>query len=178
MAGPSTRRRQSLSTYLTAYYALVDLADLRPGQSILIHAATGGVGMAAVQLPSTWVQRSTPPPAPVNGTPCVRWGWRTDRHRLIRTLDFQQHILNATDGHGVDAVLNALTADFIDASLKTLPYGGHFLEMGKTDQRDPNQLAELHPGVVYRAFDLERGGAGTAPSKSSLRYSTCSPPAR
>jgi polyketide synthase 12 len=55
-------------------------------------------------------------------------------------------------------VLNALAGDFVDASLRLLPRGGRFLEMGKTDVRDPEQVAASHPGVRYRAFDLAEAG--------------------
>ena len=46
----------------------------------------------------------------------------------------------------------------MDASLELLPGGGRFLEMGKTDIRDPGRVAETHEGVAYRAFDLMEAG--------------------
>ncbi|MER5705952.1 SDR family NAD(P)-dependent oxidoreductase, partial [Micromonospora sp. NPDC002296] len=58
----------------------------------------------------------------------------------------------------VDVVLDALAGEFVDASLRLLPRGGRFVEMGKTDIRDPRQVAERHPGVTYRAFDLNEAG--------------------
>ncbi|CAM5729760.1 Narbonolide/10-deoxymethynolide synthase PikA2, modules 3 and 4 [Streptomyces tendae] len=51
-------------------------------------------------------------------------------------------------------VLDSLAREFVDASLRLLPRGGRFLEMGKTDVRDPETVAADHPGVDYRAFDL------------------------
>ncbi|MER7475624.1 type I polyketide synthase, partial [Micromonospora sp. NPDC000018] len=54
--------------------------------------------------------------------------------------------------------MDALAGEFVDASLRLLPRGGRFVEMGKTDVRDPGQVAEAHPGVVYRAFDLNEAG--------------------
>ncbi|WP_199485446.1 SDR family NAD(P)-dependent oxidoreductase, partial [Actinomadura craniellae] len=54
----------------------------------------------------------------------------------------------------MDVVLNALAGEFTDASLRLLPRGGRFIEMGKTDPRDPDQIAATHPGVHYEAFDL------------------------
>ncbi|MEU5980653.1 SDR family NAD(P)-dependent oxidoreductase, partial [Streptomyces sp. NPDC047315] len=59
-----------------------------------------------------------------------------------------------TGGRGVDVVLNSLTGEFIDASLRLLTDGGRFLEMGKTDHRDPDDVAARHPGVHYRVYDL------------------------
>ena len=60
----------------------------------------------------------------------------------------------------MDVVLNSLAGEFVDASLDLLPRGGRFLEMGKTDIRDPGQVAAEHPGVSYRAFDLVEAGPG------------------
>ncbi len=78
------------------------------------------------------------------------------------TLEFEEKFLAATDGAGVDVVLNSLAGEFTDASLRLLVGGGRFIEMGKTDLRDPEQVAAQHPGVEYRAFDLiEAGPDGT-----------------
>ncbi len=60
---------------------------------------------------------------------------------------------------GMDVVLNALAGDFVDASLRITASGGRFLEMGKTDIRDPHAVGD----VRYRAFDL--GEAGTGPDR-------------
>ncbi|NRQ38615.1 SDR family NAD(P)-dependent oxidoreductase, partial [Nonomuraea sp. NN258] len=140
--------------YLTAYYGLVDLAGLRPGEAVLVHAAAGGVGMAAVRLARHLG-------AEVYGTASaakrqVLAGDGFDPARLgdSRSLSFEPELLAATGGRGMDVVLNALTGDFVDASLRLLPRGGRFLEMGKADVRDAGQVAQSRPGVVYTAFDL------------------------
>ena len=52
-----------------------------------------------------------------------------------RDLSFETQFLSATAGKGVDVVLNALTGEFVDASLRLLPRGGRFLEMGLADVR-------------------------------------------
>ncbi len=57
--------------------------------------------------------------------------------RVRATLSFERTFLSATDGEGVDVVLNSLTGEFVDASLRLLPRGGRFLEMGVADVRDP-----------------------------------------
>src|SRR5262249_22062836 len=62
--------------------------------------------------------------------------------------------LSATDGRGVDVVLNSLTGEFVDASLRLLPRGGRFLEMGIADVRGPASIAERYRGVSYQAFVL------------------------
>ncbi len=85
-------------------------------------------------------------------------GFDDDHIGDSRTLDFEQKFLDATVGRGVDVVLNSLAGDFVEASLRLLPRGGVFLEMGKTDIRDADTIAAAHPGVRYRAFDLFEPG--------------------
>ncbi|MDF2261656.1 zinc-binding dehydrogenase, partial [Streptantibioticus ferralitis] len=82
-----------------------------------------------------------------------------DRHLASsRSLDFEAAFLQATDGRGVDVVLNSLTGDFIDASLRLMPHGGRFIEMGKADLRPDDQVRADHPGVSYQSFDLVEAG--------------------
>ncbi|HEX8742744.1 MAG TPA: thioester reductase domain-containing protein, partial [Thermoleophilaceae bacterium] len=59
---------------------------------------------------------------------------------------------------GVEVVLNSLAGEFVDASLGLLGEGGRFVEMGKTDVREPDDVAARHAGVRYRAFDLGEAG--------------------
>jgi NAD(P)-dependent dehydrogenase (short-subunit alcohol dehydrogenase family)/acyl carrier protein len=73
-----------------------------------------------------------------------------------RDLEFRDAFLDVTDGEGVDVVLNALAGEFVDASLDLLPRGGRFVEMGKADIRDAEELAAT--GVRYQAFDLFDAG--------------------
>lgn len=145
-------------TFLTAYYALSDLAGVSAGEALLVHAATGGVGMAAVQLSRHWGVE-------VYGT-ASQGKWDTlrnmgfDENHIAdsRSLDFEQQFAAATDGRGMDVVLDSLAGDFVDASLRLLPRGGRFVEMGKTDIRDTDVVAAAHPGVRYRDFDLFEAG--------------------
>ncbi|MFI0822787.1 SDR family NAD(P)-dependent oxidoreductase [Streptomyces sp. NPDC021098] len=140
--------------FLTAWYGLVDLAGLRPGESVLIHAATGGVGMAAVQIARHLGAEVYATASP--GKHAVLDEMRIDpAHRASsRTLDFETALRDATGGRGMDVVLNSLAGPFVDASLRLLADGGRLSEMGKTDIRDPEDIAATHPGVRYRAFDL------------------------
>ncbi|MGF1428946.1 type I polyketide synthase [Kitasatospora sp. LaBMicrA B282] len=140
--------------FLTAYYALVDLADLRPGERVLVHSAAGGVGMAAVQL-ARHLGAEVFGTASEGKWPALReLGLDEDHIASSRTLDFEPAFLKAADGPGMDVVLNSLAREFVDASLRLQPNGGRFLEMGKTDKRDPARVAADHPGVAYRAFDM------------------------
>ena len=71
-----------------------------------------------------------------------------------RDLGFERAFRGATGGRGVDVVLDCLRGEFVDASLRLLAPGGRFVEMGKTDIRDPAAVAAECPGVSYQAFDL------------------------
>ena len=63
-----------------------------------------------------------------------------------RDASFERTLLSATDGEGVDVVLNSLTGEFVDASLRLLPRGGRFLELGVADVRAPGAIAERYRG--------------------------------
>ncbi|MFJ3651469.1 SDR family NAD(P)-dependent oxidoreductase [Streptomyces murinus] len=140
--------------FLTACYGLTDLAGLAPGDTVLIHAAAGGVGMAAVQLARRLGAEVYATASRGKWDTLRAMGLPDDRICDSRTLDFEHRIRAATGGRGVDAVLGSLAGEFVDASLRLLAPGGRFVEMGKTDIRDPERIAARHPGVTYHAYDL------------------------
>ncbi|GAA0952507.1 SDR family NAD(P)-dependent oxidoreductase [Actinocorallia libanotica] len=136
------------AVFLTAWYALHDLADARRGDWLLVHSAAGGVGGAAVQLAHHWGLEVFGTASP------AKWAavdLPAERLASSRTLDFPDAVRAATGGRGVDIVLNSLAGEFVDASLELLVPGGRFIEMGKTDIR-------VSEGVAYRAFDLAEAG--------------------
>ncbi|MFJ7071083.1 SDR family NAD(P)-dependent oxidoreductase, partial [Streptomyces sp. NPDC101115] len=140
--------------FLTAYHALVDLAGLAAGERVLIHAAAGGVGMAAVQLARHLGAEVYGTAGPGKWDALRAMGLDEAHLASSRTLDFETAFGAATEGRGMDVVLNSLAGEFVDASLRLLPHGGRFVEMGKTDLRDPDVVAADHAGVDYRFFDL------------------------
>ncbi|MEV0175550.1 SDR family NAD(P)-dependent oxidoreductase, partial [Streptomyces sp. NPDC050803] len=140
--------------FLTAYYGLVDLGRLQPGESMLLHTATGGVGMAAAQLARHWDVEVYATASPAKWDTLRAMGFDDGHIGSSRTLEFEERFLEATDGKGVDLVLNSLAGEFTDASLRLLPRGGRFIEMGKTDIRDADAMAVRHPDVMYRPYDL------------------------
>ncbi|EPH46607.1 type I polyketide synthase [Streptomyces aurantiacus] len=144
--------------FLTAYYGLFRVGNLKKGQRVLIHAAAGGVGMAAVQLARHAGAEIYATASPAKW-PTLRALGLDDAHLASsRDLTFADTFLESSGGRGVDVVLNSLAHKFVDASLTLLPEGGSFVEMGKTDIRDPEQVAADHPGVHYEAFDLYEAG--------------------
>ncbi|MFB9966172.1 type I polyketide synthase [Sinosporangium siamense] len=140
--------------YLTAYHGLADLAGLRPGERLLVHAATGGVGTAAVQLARHWGAEVYGTASPAKWPALRAQGLADDHIASSRTVEFADRFRAATGGRGVDVVLNTLAHEFTDASLELLADGGRFIELGKTDQRDPQDVAARHRGASYQAFDL------------------------
>jgi polyketide synthase 12 len=145
--------------FLTACFGLVDLAGLRRGERVLVHAAAGGVGMAAVRLAQRLGAEVFATASPGKWDALRAMGLPDSHIASTRDTAFRDRFLEATGGRGVDVVLNSLARELVDASLQLLPRGGRFIEMGKTDVRDPQRLAAEHPGVVYRAFDLLEAGA-------------------
>ncbi|MER0243269.1 SDR family NAD(P)-dependent oxidoreductase [Streptomyces sp. HSW2009] len=140
--------------YLTAWYGLVELGRVRAGESVLIHAATGGVGTAAVQIARHLGAEVYATASPAKHPVLADMGIDEAHRANSRDLDFETTVREATGGRGVDVVLNSLTGPFIDASLRLLGDGGRLLEMGKTDIRDADQVTAAHPGVSYQVYDL------------------------
>ncbi len=142
--------------FATAWYALVDLAGLGKDESVLVHAAAGGVGIAAVQLARHLGSR-------VFGTASqAKWGIvrglgvPQERIASSRNLDFEFEF-GAEVSRPMDVVLNSLAGEFVDASLRLTAAGGRFVEMGKTDIRDAEDVRRDHD-VSYQAFDLLETG--------------------
>jgi acyl transferase domain-containing protein/NADPH:quinone reductase-like Zn-dependent oxidoreductase/acyl carrier protein len=141
-------------TFVTAYCALHELAKLGPGDRVLIHAAAGGVGLAAVQL------------ARAVGAEVYATAGAPEKHDLLhslgvehvfssRSLEFADDVMRATDGKGVTVVLNSLKGDFIPKSLSVLSENGRFVEIGKIDSWTPERVEEERPDVAYWLFALD-----------------------
>ncbi|MEH1101800.1 SDR family NAD(P)-dependent oxidoreductase [Micromonospora sp. CPCC 205561] len=136
--------------FCTAHHALVDLAQVKPGERVLVHAAAGGVGMAAVRLARHLGAEVYGTASPGKWDALRAMGLPDTHIGNSRTLEFEERFAGA----GIDVVIDSLAKEFVDASLRLLRPGGRFVEMGKTDVRDPGRVAEEHPGVEYQAFDL------------------------
>ncbi|WP_185005325.1 type I polyketide synthase [Crossiella cryophila] len=130
--------------FLTAYYGLVDLARVRRGEKLLVHAGTGGVGMAAIQLARHFGLEVFATASESKWDTLRSLGLDDDHIASSRSLEFADRFRD------IDVVLNSLAGEYIDASLGLLTEGGRFLEMGKTD------LREGIPG--YQAFDMVEAG--------------------
>ena len=142
------------ANFLTAYYALNKIAKISTGKRVLIHAAAGGTGMAAVKI----AQQAG---AEVFATASLsKWekleamGIKRQNIFNSRTLDFADEIMSVTQGKGVDIVLNSLSGDFIDKSFSVLKADGCFLEIGKRDVWSLEQVKQVKPNAQYALIDL------------------------
>jgi 8-amino-7-oxononanoate synthase len=140
------------TTFLTAYYGLYHLAKIKPGDKILIHAAAGGVGQAAVQI----AQQIG---AEVYATASSgKWDFlKASGIKYVmnsRNLDFAEEVMQLTEGKGVDLILNSLNGDFIPQNLAILAPNGRFVEIGKVGIWEHAQMAEIRGDVSYFPFDL------------------------
>ncbi|MGW5355760.1 SDR family NAD(P)-dependent oxidoreductase, partial [Streptomyces sp. NPDC004031] len=152
--------------FLTAWYGLVELGGLAAGERVLVHAATGGVGTAAVQIARHLGAEVYATASPAKHKALEAMGIDAAHRASSRDLDFEAAFRESAGS--VDVVLNCLAGDFTDASLRLLGAGGRFLEMGKTDIRDPEQVTAAHPGIRYEAYDLV-GHAGPVRIAAMLR---------
>ena len=140
--------------FTTAWYGLVDLARIQRGQRLLVHAAAGGVGMAAVAVARYLGAEVFATASPAKHGVLAAMGLDAGHIASSRDAGFAERFAG-----GVDVVLNSLAGELTDAGLRLLGPGGVFLEMGKTDLRDPAQVARDHPGVIYRPFNPDEAGA-------------------
>jgi acyl transferase domain-containing protein/NADPH:quinone reductase-like Zn-dependent oxidoreductase/acyl carrier protein len=143
--------------FCTAYHALCDIARLQAGERVLIHSAAGGVGLAAVQI----VQMCGGEVFATAGSP-----EKQDLLRLLgvrhifdsRSLAFADEVRTATQGEGVDIVLNSLAGEAIPKGLSVLRPFGRFLEIGKRDLLENSRLG-LRPFekcLAFHTIDLDQ----------------------
>jgi myxalamid-type polyketide synthase MxaB len=139
-------------TFLTAYYGLHHLAQIKAGERVLIHAAAGGVGQAAVQIArqagAEVLATASPPKWEFLKSLGIQYVMNS------RTLEFAEEIMNLSQGEGVDIVFNSLNGEFIDKSFEVLAQGGRFVEIGKIGIWSLEQVQRKRPNVSYFPFDL------------------------
>ncbi|MDC0676172.1 type I polyketide synthase [Sorangium atrum] len=138
--------------FLTAFHALHHVARLRRGERVLIHAAAGGVGMAAVQIAA----RAGAEIFATAGSAEKRSALSAMgvQHVLSsRDLSFADEIEERTGGQGVDVVLNSLAGDFIPRSLDLLRDYGRFIELGMRDYEADRRIG-LRPFLRKLTFAL------------------------
>ncbi|EFQ30570.1 beta-ketoacyl synthase domain-containing protein [Colletotrichum graminicola] len=144
--------------FCTAYHCIVEVARLQRGESILIHAASGGVGQAAIQL----AQKIGAEIFCTVGNKAKRqllidtFGIPPDHIFSSRLRTFKQGILRLTQGRGVDCVLNSLSGESLHDSFAVLAPLGTFVEIGKSDIYRKNEISMIpfDNSVTFAAVDL------------------------
>ncbi|MGF7124648.1 SDR family NAD(P)-dependent oxidoreductase [Rhodococcus sp. BE178] len=155
--------------YGTAYYALVDLADLRRGERVLIHSAASGVGMAAVGLAQHLGAEIYATANPEKFAVLESMGIPRDHIASSRNGDFEEVFARRTRGAGMDVALDAFSGRLVDATLRLMgSTGSRFVEIGRADLRDPVEVAQAYPGVDYKVFNL----LGMSPEQVGERLRT------
>jgi myxalamid-type polyketide synthase MxaB len=145
------------SAFVTAFHGLQRLGRITAGDRVLIHAAAGGVGLAAVQL----AQRAGAEIFATAGNPEKRAYLKSLGVQHVfdsRSLDFAAEIMAITKGEGVDLVLNSLSGDFIDKSIEVLAESGTFVEIGKRGIWSAEEVAVVKPKATYFVVDLMAEG--------------------
>ena len=152
-AGMNPALGASVSTaFLTAIYGLRSLAQLRPGETVLIHAAAGGVGQAALQVARRCGARVLATASAAKQAALLAQG--VEAVFDSRSLAFSEQVQAATRGRGVDVVLNSLKGDWVEASFAALAEGGRFVELGKIEIWSRETAAQRRPDASYLPFDL------------------------
>jgi phthiocerol/phenolphthiocerol synthesis type-I polyketide synthase C len=144
------------AAYLTAWYSLREVGRLAAGERVLIHSATGGVGLAAVAI------------AKMIGARVYTTAGSDAKRELLSTLGveyvgdsrsvaFADDILERTDGAGVDVILNSLPGEAIRRGVQILAPGGRFVELGKKDVYADASLglAALAKSCSFSVVDLD-----------------------
>ena len=131
-----------------------DWAQLKPGERVLIHAASGGVGLAAIQMAQRQGAIVFATASTYKRATLRKLG--VDYIYDSRSTDFADQILADTDGAGVDVVLNSLTnAGFIEATVRATAQNGRFIEIAKRDIWTREQMAAARPDIAYEIVALD-----------------------
>ncbi|WP_210203490.1 type I polyketide synthase [Breoghania corrubedonensis] len=144
-------------TFLTAYYALIELARLGEGETVLIHGGAGGVGLAALQL-AKW-----------RGATVIATAGSPEKRNFLtllgadyvfdsRSLDFAEEVMEITGEEGVDVVLNSLFGEAMERSIGVLKPFGRFLELGKRDYYGNTRvgLRPFRQNLSYFGIDADQ----------------------
>ncbi|KAL2862548.1 uncharacterized protein BJX67DRAFT_296391 [Aspergillus lucknowensis] len=144
--------------FCTVYLAFYKVARLQRGQTVLIHAGAGGVGQTAIQFAKLiGAEIYTTVGSPEKRALVMeQYGIPADRIFSSRDTSFAAGILAATNGRGVDVVLNSLAGPLLQESLNVVATFGHFVEIGKRDL-EQNSYLEMRPfsrHISFSSFDL------------------------
>ncbi|KAL6895004.1 polyketide synthase [Trichoderma evansii] len=142
----------------TAYHALIKLADLQEGESVLIHSAAGGVGLAAIAIAQYLKADIFVTVGSEEKREFLAKQYGIPRNRMFssRDISFAEDVMRATGGRGVDVLLNSLAGPLLQASWDCVAKLGRFIELGKQDSQGNKSLGmrNFSNSTSYIAMDL------------------------
>lgn len=143
--------------FFTAGYAFYKLADVRPGETVLIHGAAGGMGMAAVQVAANM------------GAVVYATAGSEERRRAAldlgataafdsRSVGFVDDILQITEGRGVDVIYNSLPGEMIAQNFAVAGEFCRIIEIGKADIYfgGATDLKPFSGNLSFHSIDMDR----------------------
>lgn len=121
--------------FLTAYYSLMETANLQKGQSILIHAASGGVGQAALMIAQYVGAEVFVTVGSASKRDLIATKYQVPVTHIFssRALNFKRGIMRLTQGKGVDVILNSSSGEVLQETWECIATFGIFVEIGKSD---------------------------------------------
>lgn len=144
--------------FVTAYYSLYTLANIRKGERILIHSAAGGVGQAAIQLAQLAGAEIFATVGSIEKEDFLVTQYGIPRENIFssRNTSFAHKVRQRTGGHGVDLVLNSLAGKMLHETWACIAPFGRFVEIGKRDfeQNNSLQMAPFVKAASFFAVDL------------------------
>ncbi|GBD91773.1 phthiocerol synthesis polyketide synthase type I PpsC [bacterium BMS3Abin04] len=141
-------------TFLTAYYGLIELAKIKKGDKVLIHAASGGVGQAAIQI-CKMVGAEIFATAGSDGKRNFLKGIGIKHVMNSRSLDFANEIISITNEEGIDIVLNSLAGEYIEKGFSILGKNGRFIEIGKIGIWTKEEVNKYRKDINYFVIALD-----------------------
>ncbi|KAI5865333.1 reducing type I polyketide synthase [Durotheca rogersii] len=148
--------------FVTAYYSLHTLANIRRGERVLIHSAAGGVGQAAIQLAQLAGAEIFATVGSLEKEDFIATQYGIPRENIFssRNVSFAQHVRQRTNGRGVDVVLNSLAGKMLHETWACIAPFGRFVEIGKRDfeQNNSLQMAPFVKATSFFAVDLFQMG--------------------
>lgn len=140
------------SAYMTAYHIVSNILSLEKGRSILVHAATGGLGVALINLAQN-IGLTVYATASKNKWFLLKQ-MGVEHIFDSRSAEYAEQILAMTENKGVDAVVNSFTGEHIAKGFSVLKSGGYFIEVGEREKLTGEQVLKYHKDVIYTTVSL------------------------
>jgi NADPH2:quinone reductase len=155
--------------YATAYRALFQLARARPGESLLVHGASGGVGLAAVQFARAAGMKVIGTAGSDEGLQLVKKEGALEAINH-RSTDYHKQILELTNGDGVDVILEVLANVNLDHDLKMLAYRGRIVVVGSRGKVEINPRDIMtREAAIFGVFLWKVPGAEASEANAALQ---------